>query len=109
MPSDEALERFDRLREVGAMYGQTASAFLAKFQSIAASLKPDERIKLVIYAYESSMELLKAVISDPQANKVCSLVWRYDGKQDVNSVIPLLNNCPELASLEVYFQAPLCV
>ncbi|KAH9251157.1 hypothetical protein BASA81_011056 [Batrachochytrium salamandrivorans] len=107
MPSDEALERFDRLRlrEVRPMYGQSASAFLAEFQFTAASLKPGEVIKLVVYAYESSMELLKAVISDPQANKICSLQWTHYGKEDVTPIIPLLiNSCPELASLEVYFE-----
>ncbi|KAH6572377.1 hypothetical protein BASA62_003426 [Batrachochytrium salamandrivorans] len=71
--SDPALEAFDRLRfkRVEAEFNQTASDFLAEFQSIAASLKPDERIEL----------------------------------QDVNSIIPLLiNNCPDLASLEVEFE-----
>ncbi|KAH9254480.1 hypothetical protein BASA81_007593 [Batrachochytrium salamandrivorans] len=51
------------------------------------------------------MELLRAALADPQASKICSLVWLYDGKQDVNSIIPLLiNNCPDLASLEVEFE-----
>ncbi|KAH9254273.1 hypothetical protein BASA81_007874 [Batrachochytrium salamandrivorans] len=107
MPSDEALERFDRLREVGADGGQTTAAFLAKFQSIAASLKPDERIKLVVYLRTrmSTMELLKAVLADPHASKISSLKWWYNEKKDVNSIVPLLtNNCPELASLEVYFK-----
>ncbi|KAH9254268.1 hypothetical protein BASA81_007869 [Batrachochytrium salamandrivorans] len=50
-PRAEALERFDRLRirEVRAVDGQTASTFLAKFQSITAGLEPDERIELVVY------------------------------------------------------------
>ncbi|KAH9249744.1 hypothetical protein BASA81_012540 [Batrachochytrium salamandrivorans] len=70
--SDPALERFDRLRvrEIRAKYGHLASAVLAQFQSIAASLEPDERIKLLVYADESSVELLKAVLADPEANKV---------------------------------------
>ncbi|KAH9251158.1 hypothetical protein BASA81_011057 [Batrachochytrium salamandrivorans] len=120
MPRDEALERFDqlRVREVSAKGYETASVFLAKFQSSAASLQPDERIKLEVayphesslelskavlaYPRESSMELLKAVISDPQANKICSLQWDYSGEEDVNSIAPLLiSSCPELASLEV--------
>ncbi|KAH9257345.1 hypothetical protein BASA81_004502 [Batrachochytrium salamandrivorans] len=103
---DPALERLDRLkvREVQTNPGHTASTFLAKFQSIAASLEPDERIKLVVEAYNNSMESLKTVLFNPQANKICSLFWRYDGKEDVNSIIPLLiNNCPELASLQVEF------
>ncbi|KAH9254493.1 hypothetical protein BASA81_007606 [Batrachochytrium salamandrivorans] len=105
--SDAALEGFDRLRvrEVQPKYDQTAAAFLAEFQSTAASLEPDERIELMVYAYESSMELLKAVLSNPQANKICYLFWGYDGEEDVNSVVPLLiNNCPELASLQVEFK-----
>ncbi|KAH9254270.1 hypothetical protein BASA81_007871 [Batrachochytrium salamandrivorans] len=107
MQSDPALEAFERLRvrEVIAEGHDTASAFLAKFQSIAANLQPDERIKLVVYAYENSMELLKTVLSDPQANKICSLLWECDAKEDVTLVIPLLvNSCPELASLWVCFK-----
>ncbi|KAH9256092.1 hypothetical protein BASA81_005868 [Batrachochytrium salamandrivorans] len=103
---DEALGRFDqlRVREVRVEYGHIASAVLAQFQSIAASLEPDERIELVVYAYESCMELLKAVLADPQAARICALKWWHDGKEDVNFVIPLLiNNCPELASLRVEF------
>ncbi|KAH6561938.1 hypothetical protein BASA82_000622 [Batrachochytrium salamandrivorans] len=105
--NDPALEAFDRVREVLGQRSDTVSAFLPKFQSIAASLRPDERIKLeVVYAHESSMELLRAALADPQANKVCSLVWRYDGKEDVNSILPLLvNDCPELASLQVEFSS----
>ncbi|KAH9262316.1 hypothetical protein BASA82_000621 [Batrachochytrium salamandrivorans] len=106
MQNDPALVAFEKLkvREVRPLFDQTASAFLAQFQSTAASLEPDERIKLKVVCTNESMELLKAVLDDPQANKVCSLVWRYDEKQDVNSVIPLLiNNCPELASLRVEF------
>ncbi|KAH9254262.1 hypothetical protein BASA81_007863 [Batrachochytrium salamandrivorans] len=106
LQGDAALERFDglRVREVIAEGHDTASTFLAKFQSTAASLEPDERIKLLVYARESSMELLKAVLADPQAARICALKWWYDGKEDVNSIIPLLiSNCPELASLEVHF------
>ncbi|KAH9247093.1 hypothetical protein BASA81_015286, partial [Batrachochytrium salamandrivorans] len=75
-PRAEALERFDRLRirEVRAVDGQTASTFLAKFQSITAGLEPDERIELVVYTHKS-MKLLRAVLSDSQANKICSLKW----------------------------------
>ncbi|KAH9255829.1 hypothetical protein BASA81_006230 [Batrachochytrium salamandrivorans] len=105
MPRAEALERFDRLRvrEVYALRDHTASTFLVQFQSTAASLEPDERIKLVVYAHKS-MKFLKAVLSDSQANKICSLKWWYDGKKDVNSIVPLLtNSCPELASLDVCF------
>ncbi|KAH9261930.1 hypothetical protein BASA81_000586 [Batrachochytrium salamandrivorans] len=105
MPRDEALERFDqlRVREVSTYDYPSASAFLAEFQSIAASLEPDERIKLKVAYTREDVELLKAVLSDPQASKICSLKW-YDGKKDVNSVAPLLtNSCPELASLEVLF------
>ncbi|KAH9258484.1 hypothetical protein BASA81_002979, partial [Batrachochytrium salamandrivorans] len=77
--SDAALEGFDRLkvREVQTNYDHTASDFLAKFQSTAASLEPDEKVKLeVVYTHES-MESLKAVLSHPQANKICSLKWDY--------------------------------
>ncbi|KAH9262414.1 hypothetical protein BASA82_000516 [Batrachochytrium salamandrivorans] len=89
-----------RVRNVRAKGGQTAAAVLAEFQSIAASLEPDERIKLV-YTHES-MESLKAMLSDPHASKICALHWQYYGKEDVNSIIPLLiSNCPELASLQV--------
>ncbi|KAH9254477.1 hypothetical protein BASA81_007590 [Batrachochytrium salamandrivorans] len=105
MPRAEALERFDqlRIREVGSMDGLAASAFRAKFQSIAASLEPDERIKLVVYAHRNSVELLEAVLADPQANKISILHWEHIRKEDVNSVIPLLiNNCPELAFLRVH-------
>ncbi|KAH6572372.1 hypothetical protein BASA62_003421 [Batrachochytrium salamandrivorans] len=46
-----------------------------------------------------------AVLADPQANKICSLFWWYEGREDVNLVILLLiNNCPELASLQVEFR-----
>ncbi|KAH9251507.1 hypothetical protein BASA81_010538 [Batrachochytrium salamandrivorans] len=106
MPRDEALERFDqlRIREVGSMDGLTASAFLAEFRSIAASLEPDERIKLVVFMHESGVELMKDVLADPLANKICSLHWEYGGWEDVNPVIPLLvNSCPELASLRADF------
>ncbi|KAH9254266.1 hypothetical protein BASA81_007867 [Batrachochytrium salamandrivorans] len=102
--SDPVLEAFDRLRlkRVEAEFNQTASAFLAKFQSIAASLQPDERIKIEVVSMHESVKLLKAVLADPQASKVCSLHWWYEGREDVNSIVPLLiNNCPELASLEV--------
>ncbi|KAH9255831.1 hypothetical protein BASA81_006232 [Batrachochytrium salamandrivorans] len=106
--SDPALAAFDRLRvrEVRGEYNHTASACLAQFQSTAASLGPDEKIKLeVIYLRKSNMELLKAVLADPQANKICSLFWWYKGKEDVSTVLPLLiNSCRELASLEVYFE-----
>ncbi|KAH9254478.1 hypothetical protein BASA81_007591 [Batrachochytrium salamandrivorans] len=105
--SDAALERFDRLkvREVKAKDGQTAAAFLAQFQSTAASLEPDERIKLEVNMHRSGVELMKAVLADPQASTICSLRWQHGGKEDVNLVIPLLiNSCPELASLEVYFK-----
>ncbi|KAH9256090.1 hypothetical protein BASA81_005866 [Batrachochytrium salamandrivorans] len=104
--SDPELEAFDRLRvrEVRAEGDQTAAAVLAKFQSIAASLKPDERIKLLVYTHES-MESLKAVLADPQASKICSLQWEYNREEDVNSIIPLLtNSCPELALLQVSFK-----
>ncbi|KAH9260410.1 hypothetical protein BASA81_001580 [Batrachochytrium salamandrivorans] len=105
--SDLALDAFDRLRvrEVKVKGGQTASAVLAEFQSIAASLEPNERIELEVTAVHENMESLKAVLSDPQASKICSLRWEYNGEEDVNPVIPLLiNNCPELALLEVSFE-----
>ncbi|KAH9257969.1 hypothetical protein BASA81_003988, partial [Batrachochytrium salamandrivorans] len=62
MPRDEALERFDqlRVREVIAEDYQTA-AFLAQFQSIAASLEPDERIKLELLRAREDIKSLKAV------------------------------------------------
>ncbi|KAH9257037.1 hypothetical protein BASA81_004858 [Batrachochytrium salamandrivorans] len=71
------------------------------------SLEPNERIRLVVYSHINDVELLKAVLADPQtvladpqANKICVLQWWYDGEEDVNPIIPLLiNNCPELASL----------
>ncbi|KAH9248350.1 hypothetical protein BASA81_014024 [Batrachochytrium salamandrivorans] len=104
---DPELEAFEKLRvrEVSTYEYPSASAFLAKFQSSAASLEPDERIKLVMaYAHED-VESLKTVLSHPQANKICSLEWWYNGKEDVNSIIPLLiNNCPELTSLNVRFE-----
>ncbi|KAH9244992.1 hypothetical protein BASA81_017546 [Batrachochytrium salamandrivorans] len=103
---DPVLEAFEKLkvREVRAEYNHTASTFLAKFHSTAASLEPDERIKLEVIYTRETMELLKAVLSDSQANKICALQWIYDGEEDVNFVIPLLiSNCPELASLHVYF------
>ncbi|KAH9246204.1 hypothetical protein BASA81_016238 [Batrachochytrium salamandrivorans] len=105
--SDAALEGFDRLkvREVQTNYDHTASAFLAEFQSTAASLEPDEKIKLVVSRHENGVELLKAVLSDPQADDICALQWEYDEEEGVNSVVPLLiNNCPELASLQVDFR-----
>ncbi|KAH9246205.1 hypothetical protein BASA81_016239 [Batrachochytrium salamandrivorans] len=75
------------------------------FQSAAASLEPDEKIKLVVYLHKSGVELLKAVLADPQANKICFLQWEYNREEDVNSIIPLLtNSCPELASLKVNFE-----
>ncbi|KAH9250900.1 hypothetical protein BASA81_011288 [Batrachochytrium salamandrivorans] len=99
-PELEAFDRF-RVREIRVDCDRTAS----KFQSIAASLEPDERIKLkVAYAHNRSMESLKAVFSDPQAYKICSLFWRYYGTEDVNFVIPLINSCPELALLQVEFR-----
>ncbi|KAH9251500.1 hypothetical protein BASA81_010531 [Batrachochytrium salamandrivorans] len=103
--SDPVLEAFEKLRvrEVRAYDYPSASAFLAKFQSSAASLEPDERIKLVVSTHES-MEFLKAVLSDPQASKICFLRWHCSEEEDVNSVVSLLtNNCPELASLRVEF------
>ncbi|KAH9254491.1 hypothetical protein BASA81_007604 [Batrachochytrium salamandrivorans] len=105
--NDPALEAFDqlRVREVRATYRHNASAFLAEFQSIAASLEPDERIKLEVAYTRDDVELLKAVLSDPQANKICSLQWTYYGKEDVTPIIPLLvNSCPGLASLDVGFE-----
>ncbi|KAH9256093.1 hypothetical protein BASA81_005869 [Batrachochytrium salamandrivorans] len=105
--SDLALDAFDRLRvrEVKVKGGQTASAVLAEFQSIAANLKPDERIELKMTTARENIKSLKAVLSDPQANKICALQWDYSGEEDVNSIIPLLiNSCPELASLKVYFE-----
>ncbi|KAH6569105.1 hypothetical protein BASA62_005084 [Batrachochytrium salamandrivorans] len=102
--SDPALDAFDRLRfkRIAAEY-HDASAVLAEFQSTAASLEPDERIKLEVAYPLKGVELLKDVLADPQASKICALKWwNYYGKDDVNSIIPLLiNNCPELASLEV--------
>ncbi|KAH9246203.1 hypothetical protein BASA81_016237, partial [Batrachochytrium salamandrivorans] len=67
--SDAVLERFNglRVREVQTNYDHTASDFLAKFQTTVTSLKPDERIKLVVDAYKSVE--LKAALDDPQANK----------------------------------------
>ncbi|KAH9249701.1 hypothetical protein BASA81_012497 [Batrachochytrium salamandrivorans] len=103
--SDPVLDRFDRLgiREVEDRDDNTAS-FLAKFQSAAASLEPDGRIKLeMVYAHED-VKLLKAALADPQASKIGFLHWEYQGKEDVNSIIPLLiNNCSELTSLQVEF------
>ncbi|KAH9247214.1 hypothetical protein BASA81_015154 [Batrachochytrium salamandrivorans] len=107
MQSDLELDVFDRLRSkrVQAQDGHTASAFLAEFQSTAASLEPDEKIELVVYAHKSGVELLKAVLADPQANKICALHWTYYEKEDVTPIIPLLiNSCPELASLVVDFE-----
>ncbi|KAH9247096.1 hypothetical protein BASA81_015289 [Batrachochytrium salamandrivorans] len=43
---------------------------------------------------KSGVELLKAVLADPQANKICSLQWTYYGKEDVTPIIPLLINNP---------------
>ncbi|KAH9244993.1 hypothetical protein BASA81_017547 [Batrachochytrium salamandrivorans] len=107
MQSDPVLEAFDRLRLRKVDYHRTASKaskMMAEFQFAAASLEPDEKIKLVIYMHDS-MTLLKAVLAHPQANKICSLRWDYSGEEDVDSIIPLLlNNCPELASLEVNFE-----
>ncbi|KAH9256831.1 hypothetical protein BASA81_004934 [Batrachochytrium salamandrivorans] len=102
MQSDAALERFDKLRLKTVTEDHSVSTLLAEFQSTAASLEPDERIELEAAYPREGVELSKAVLADPQANKICSLVWWYDGKEDVNSIIPLLvNNCPELASLAV--------
>ncbi|KAH9259735.1 hypothetical protein BASA81_002157 [Batrachochytrium salamandrivorans] len=100
---DDALERFNRLRVREVEDWVDTATFLARFQY---SLQPDEWIKLkMTYKREHSIELLEAVLPDPQANKICSLVWTYDGKEDVNSIIPLLlGNCPELGSLEVNFK-----
>ncbi|KAH9257343.1 hypothetical protein BASA81_004500 [Batrachochytrium salamandrivorans] len=105
--SDPALEEFGRLRlkRVEAEYQHNASAFLAEFQSTAASLQPDEGIKLELTYLHENTKSLKAVLSDPQANKICSLQWDYSGEEAINSIIPLLNNnCPELASLKVDFE-----
>ncbi|KAH9251502.1 hypothetical protein BASA81_010533 [Batrachochytrium salamandrivorans] len=104
---DPTLDTFDqlRIREVKSKGGQTAASFLAEFQSTAASLEPDEKIELVVYAHKSGVELLKAVLADPQANKICALHWTYYEKEDVTPIIPLLiNSCPELASLVVNFE-----
>ncbi|KAH9260077.1 hypothetical protein BASA81_001849 [Batrachochytrium salamandrivorans] len=106
MQNDPALEAFDRLRvrEVRAEFGDTVFAFLPNFQSTAASLEPDERIKIDVNYLCKNMESLKAVLADPQASKICALRWEYNGEENVNSIIPLLiSNCPELASLDVYF------
>ncbi|KAH9251506.1 hypothetical protein BASA81_010537 [Batrachochytrium salamandrivorans] len=103
--TDPVLDAFDRLRvrEVMAGYSDTASTFLTKFQSIAANLQPDEKIELKMTAARENTKSLKAVLSDPQANKICALRWHYNEEGDVNSVVPLLiHNCPELASLYVY-------
>ncbi|KAH9257893.1 hypothetical protein BASA81_003912 [Batrachochytrium salamandrivorans] len=104
---DDALERFNKLRvrEVVDWNDDTAY-FLAQFQYSITSLQPDERIKLkVTYTRERSIELLRDMLLHPQANKICSLVWTYDGKEDVNSIIPLLlGNCPELGSLQMDFK-----
>ncbi|KAH9253590.1 hypothetical protein BASA81_008426 [Batrachochytrium salamandrivorans] len=101
---DDALERFNKLRvrEVEDWNDDTTS-FLARFQHSITSLQPDEMIKLkMTYTRENNIELLKGMLLHPQANKICSLVWKYDGKEDVNSIIPLLlGNCPELGSLQV--------
>ncbi|KAH9246804.1 hypothetical protein BASA81_015582 [Batrachochytrium salamandrivorans] len=105
MQSDPALDQF-RVRSVRADHSHTASAFLAKFQSTAASLEADEKIKLVVaYPRESSMELVKAVLSDPQASRICALCWECNEEEDVSSIVPLLtNNCPELVLLLVDFE-----
>ncbi|KAH9255752.1 hypothetical protein BASA81_006146 [Batrachochytrium salamandrivorans] len=104
--NDPALEAFEKLRvrEVEDEYNLAAFAFLAKFQSTATILKPDERIKINANYMHENVESLKAVFSDPQANKICALFWGYGGYKGGKSIIPLLiNNCPELASLEVHF------
>ncbi|KAH9251149.1 hypothetical protein BASA81_011048 [Batrachochytrium salamandrivorans] len=105
MEIDPVLEAFEKLRvrEVRAEEYRNASVFLAKFQSAAASLEPDERIKLTVTQTRANIKSLKAVLSDPQASKICALEWKYLGKEDVNCITPLLNNCPELALLDVYF------
>ncbi|KAH9261807.1 hypothetical protein BASA81_000463 [Batrachochytrium salamandrivorans] len=77
--SDPALEAFERLKV--------------------------REIKLVICEGKCGVTLLKAALADPQASKICALVWEYDVEEDMNSVIPLLNNnCPELALLLVKFE-----
>ncbi|KAH9260426.1 hypothetical protein BASA81_001596 [Batrachochytrium salamandrivorans] len=105
--SDSALGRFDRLRfeTIETQRCHTVSTFLAKFQTTAASLGPDERVKLEVVCTHKDMELVKAVLADPQASKICALRWKYQGKEDVSFVIPLLtNSCPELASVLVEFK-----
>ncbi|KAH9257736.1 hypothetical protein BASA81_004202 [Batrachochytrium salamandrivorans] len=102
---DDALERFNRLsvREIED-WNDGAASFLARFQSTALRLETDGRIKLKVAYTRENMELLKAVLADPQASKICSLQWEYNREEDVNSIIPLLiNSCPELASLLVEF------
>ncbi|KAH9255531.1 hypothetical protein BASA81_006348 [Batrachochytrium salamandrivorans] len=106
-PVDAALDVFDRLcfKCVETRLFDTAADFLARFQSTAASLEPNEMLKLMMTCQvASNIEFLKAVLVDPQASKVGSLFWEYNGKEDVNSIIPLLtNNCPELAFLGMQF------
>ncbi|KAH9255306.1 hypothetical protein BASA81_006758 [Batrachochytrium salamandrivorans] len=97
-----------RVREVETRGGDTAATFLAEFHSAVASLEPDERIKLKVSLHdENNIEWVKAAFADQHATKICSLLWIYDGEEDVSSVIPLLTkNCPELGLLEVRLKRP---
>ncbi|KAH9247095.1 hypothetical protein BASA81_015288 [Batrachochytrium salamandrivorans] len=102
--SDPVLEAFDRLRlkRVEAEFNQTASAFLAKFQSIAASLQPDERIKIEVVSMHESVKLLKAVLADPQASKV--RLGRHSTFDFVSSVLEHPSNKIKVLEMSGYLE-----
>jgi hypothetical protein len=99
--NDLALGRFDqfRVRKVPITAYDTTLTVATKLE--AASLKADETIELQVH--HSSLEVIRAVLSDPNACRICSLDMWYAGEEDVFSIVPLLAACPELASLRVNF------
>lgn len=109
-PCDAALGAFGHLmiKYVASTYNDTTSTFLIKFQSIAARLAPGEMIQLVLECTGrrevGTTSLLKAVLADPHAKRICILEWQTSSEYAVYSAIPLIvKGCPELISLEVAF------
>lgn len=95
-------DRF-RLREVSSYYEETSVAFMKRFQTIADVLKPDQRIHLKVDS-DQDRGILKEILDTPQSKFITALDWGYKGSDTKDYIPLLLDRCPELSALNVFFE-----
>ena len=96
--------------KVVALRADTPATFLDKFRAATAGLGEEMVQVHVLYLAQMGVDLVLAVLTDPQAHRIGALHWSYWGDQDPSPALVLLPTCcPKLDSLFLFFgQWPSC-